>query len=569
MAIFVPSGGGWGTGLSALADAFAQAPMNRARMRQMELDAANTAAANARAQAELDLRRKEFEHKQRMFPMEQQLMQGQVTGQGLENRGREQDYQFNEQNNPLLLRKGTAEAETAETGAGIAKRRAGAYDPLMGAATDQVMTNLADAVVPKLRGPAMLQDAPTPEGDSAISALLGRARIANEVDAVRPRVEGLSQSLIFQDTPDPNKWIEDTTKSMVEGFDAPVSGDTESQWTGTGPEASAYQIMQAYVQKKNAGLPTTPEEDLAYSLAYNRAFADKTEIRKDPVTGADIAVTVKASPPAGFPMPGAAAQPAPAPTPSALPPTPGAPVAPETAAAAPGPQPVPAPVQPQGNVTQRPVSGIPPQQMDQADNQNRFRAVLMSAPLGRLIQAGGYDPVTGQVHGNAPTWWDQALASNDITAWASSDAAKGFVSDSFKALDPIVRMTTGAALNPTELPRYLNAWLPKSSDPPELRAQKYEDLIAAQAMFENLSSDRRFVQLISSNDPAMLMAARDMYLAKVAENPGLGKTLSGAPNATPAYPAAPAPAPAAPAAGGLPDVSTMSDEQLKALINGP
>jgi hypothetical protein len=575
MAIFVPSSNGWGSGLASLADAFAQAPMNRARVRQMELDAANQAAQTARAEAELRIRREEAARDAQLHPGRVSLQQGQITGQNLQNRGYEQDYRFNEQNNPLILRKSGADAQTAETGARVAQRREGAYDPLMGAAADQVMTNLADAVVPKLRGPAMLQDAPTPEGDSAISALLGRARLANEVDAVRPRVEGLSQSLIFQDQPDPNKWIEDTTKSMVEGFDAPAgAGDTESIWTGTGPDASSYQIMQGYAEKMAAGMPTTPQEDLAYELAYNRAFADKTEIRKDPVTGADVAVTVKASPPPGFPPPRRAAQPAPAPAAQVpgAPPPPGAPAAPATAAAVPGPQPVPAPT---GKViTGQPVSGIPPQQMDQADNQNRFRSVLMAAPLGRLIQAGGYDPVTGQVNGNVPTWWDQGLAGNDLTAWASSDAAKGFISDGFKALDPIVRMTTGAALNPTELPRYLNAWLPKSSDPPELRAQKYEDLIAAQAMFENLSSDRRFVQLLTSNDPAAIREASAIYQAAIAQSPNRGRELAGAPNATPAYPAAPTPAaPAAPAqpsaAGGMPDVSTMSEEQLRAIINGP
>lgn len=54
-----------------------------------------------------------------------------------------------------------------------------------------------------------------------------------------------------------------TLLSQVQGPEAPFGG--------TGMDAQTYNQLLSYTQKKQGGIPTTPQEDLTYNLAYQRA----------------------------------------------------------------------------------------------------------------------------------------------------------------------------------------------------------------------------------------------------------------------------------------------------------
>jgi hypothetical protein len=122
-------------------------------------------------------------------------------------------------------------------------------------------------------------------------------------------------------------------------------------------------------------------------------------------------------------------------------------------------------------------------------------------------------------------------------------------------MDPIVRMMTGAALNPSELPNYVSSWVPQPGMDETRNARVMERLLVAHQVFAELGKDPRFADFAKLDNTEGAKAMNQMfneYLARNAGNPALAPLIeaqremgSGVSPAAPAQapmPAQPAPA---------------------------
>lgn len=70
---------------------------------------------------------------------------------------------------------------------------------------------------------------------------------------------------------DPNKFTPESLQKFAQtGNWADLKAPTGGAFEGTGMDAQAYNTIILYNQKRAQGIPATPEEDMAYKLAYNK-----------------------------------------------------------------------------------------------------------------------------------------------------------------------------------------------------------------------------------------------------------------------------------------------------------
>jgi hypothetical protein len=598
--LFVPTtggGNGWGSGFGALADALAAAPANRARMRQMELEAARSASQMAIEQERLklaqetaareaasallndQLNKQKLQQGAATFPLEQQKLQGEIKLQG------------------PTYDKGLAEATTAQIGA----RKAGdAYEAIPQtrlALTDQVMAGVMK------NDPLKLDLSPPPKEywptlEAQMNTLVpgastsGTPDVYKQLDAhddIRARVWALSADpTLHGDGGVPGDWVEKTTEDALAGLPGASASDAGT-WSDTSVEGQALNVVLEYNMKKAQGVPTTPQEDQNYTLAYQKlGYGDRMDTRQDPATGAWVPVKIPGAAPPGVVAPGAAqpaatvtqvqTPPAQTPAPSGTASQPQA--APETG----GNYPLTPPVQAPGSLPPNALTNGKPPEPTAAQDRTSFLAATMD--LGTLDQVIGYDDKTRTVQFNdrVPGPIGMDLSKNQYWKAYAPDvlqppgSAKAWTSSLFATIDPIVRTMTGAALNPSELPNYIASWTPQSGNPPELNAHIMWRLHRVQEVLTELGKDARFRTAVKmdpkSPEAAQARAMFEQMLSQTLPTDDVKELLYGIPK-TPAPGQAPPPAagepqgyvPANPT--GLPpdvDLSKVPTEDLLKLI---
>jgi hypothetical protein len=545
MALFVPTTGGsngWGSGFGALAEAFAQAPLNQMRVRESQMNAANMAADNARAEAQLELQRQQEARNAANEAIRIQLLRDaearqaeaaaqalatarsydplKIEGQGLANQGQTLQNegfgianQFATQNNPILLKKNEAEAASSQAAADLARRRNAAIDPARYALTQQTMGIVEQGLPefdvgrslgqsglpPPVTLPGMDPNMDYPQGGQAMDDIERRNEIMG-------RIWDLTSQAVLGEGGVPKEWAKDTATDVLSGQRDAIPDPAAGAFEGASIEAQQLNVIQNYALKKQNGAPTTPQEDQAYALAYNALYGPGYQAVAD-ATGTPYAVAVPKSVPGGLPQPmGAAQAPAaaqPLPNPNAPPPPP----RPSMGATLPGPVPAPGPapmpptggpgqsLAPQGFVPKTPTV---PKKTEFQDKANMFSTRMgvafdqLAPLLGYDRASRTYDPSKSQVKGflNAGQMW----ADRQVTDWIGSEftgavaneSQEKFMNARTALLNPILRFDSGAAIPEQEYPRYMMEFIPGAMTDPAADQQKFVRIEATIAAMEEI-----------------------------------------------------------------------------------
>lgn len=282
-------------------------------------------------------------------------------------------------------------------------------------------------------------------------------------------------------------------------------------YEGTGLEQQDMNLILRTSQAAREGREISPEQKLAYNMAYARLMAPKTEIR----TGSDgntYQVITNPTAPAGLlppfdmnastvlpgtpapvtPMgPGIPAPAAPAAGAGAGVSLPGTDTRPQTPVAPAAPPAVPA--APGLSVTQIPgMPPAPPGAPTEAQARYGQYAERIQGGMIPLMNMMGYDPMSGNL---APGGWRPTFAGRLLQDFApdiarpylQSDQDQTFYTRVAQTLNPLIRADSGAAVPDAEYPRYYAQYIPAAGEPDDVVKAKLDHLIVTQMAFAEVA----------------------------------------------------------------------------------
>lgn len=333
-----------------------------------------------------------------------------------------------------------------------------------------------------------------------------------------------------------------------------VSAPQQGPFRGSGMDAQAQNIVDAYNRKKAAGVPLTADDERTYNAAFYHLYGPKEELKPGP-NGGTVGVTLRPYVPPGIYDPIAATNP----TQTTMPP-PAAPVSAPPVSAPPATNSVIPPAGPVSGAVSAPgVSPavaasvnagpapmvrqvIPGKQEPNPEHVKRSLTFIQNmdgalAKMNQMFDAGFKPSFLGEVlgpnarpgGGSMQNQIQSTLMNLGQGKLAPQDQV--YMTQALKFLNAVLRDESGAAVPESEYPRYIASLIPSYGDGPEQIAAKRENMALAVQARKNGVMLKDIHAIIAPGQPFVAVAAD-------------GSPIGGAPTATGAAPAQAAPAPA-------------------------